>query len=424
MKKLQIIRLDNDLVQKADLQIGNNIISRGAVTGRNDGPTVKNAVTINLAPNGEMKITPVRPCYIKSKDSSRWRLLKLGIGVPIKTGDVCSLLPEKCWFKVISVSNMMEDNDRSLKRKAEEDDSDSVVSDKRKCSDSTTNVSTDKNSNETVETVEAKEGDSMVQNEENVVQDANLLNDTKMAVRAELAIEDIYRASGSVQNEDKLHEDDSKSTICFQDTIQHLKDKEEKHRKDVNINIMYGKAGISDLATENTKQNRGRDESSSQSAARYNNKIDSLVSEEKASASVSNNNNNPTRNKCAYGKKCYRKNRYHKSEFSHPGDSDYELPDDRQECPYGIKCYRKNPQHRTQFKHTAVRRGRKRTLVQAPPMDNSSPMEESSYEESIDESDYEPSVYTDTSDGNRSDWDDNLTDSGENIGDWEDGTTG
>lgn len=32
-KKLQIVRVDNDLVQKANLLIGNNIISRGAATG-------------------------------------------------------------------------------------------------------------------------------------------------------------------------------------------------------------------------------------------------------------------------------------------------------------------------------------------------------------------------------------------------------
>lgn len=32
MKKLQILRVDNDLVQKVDLKIGNNIISRKVVT--------------------------------------------------------------------------------------------------------------------------------------------------------------------------------------------------------------------------------------------------------------------------------------------------------------------------------------------------------------------------------------------------------
>lgn len=33
MKKLQILRVDNDVVQKMDLQIGNNIIGRNVETG-------------------------------------------------------------------------------------------------------------------------------------------------------------------------------------------------------------------------------------------------------------------------------------------------------------------------------------------------------------------------------------------------------
>lgn len=33
MKKLQILCVDNDLVQKVDLQIGNNVIGRSIVNG-------------------------------------------------------------------------------------------------------------------------------------------------------------------------------------------------------------------------------------------------------------------------------------------------------------------------------------------------------------------------------------------------------
>ena len=33
MKKLQILRVDNDLVQRVDLQIGNNVIGRNVKTG-------------------------------------------------------------------------------------------------------------------------------------------------------------------------------------------------------------------------------------------------------------------------------------------------------------------------------------------------------------------------------------------------------
>lgn len=91
--------------------------------------------------------------------------------------------------------------------------------------------------------------------------------------------------------------------------------------------------------------------------------------------------------------------------------------DDREECPYGKKCYRKNPQHKEQFKHTTVpRRRRKAVSVNSAAVNTISETDETSAEESVDESDYEPSVYTESSD-TRSDWDDNTSE-------WEDGTTG
>lgn len=108
-----------------------------------------------------------------------------------------------------------------------------------------------------------------------------------------------------------------------------------------------------------------------------------------------------------------RRNPNHKNNYSHPDDSDYDEVDDRQECPYGAKCYRKNPQHKVQFKHTTAphRRRRAATPVHSV-IDNTSETDASSVEESIDESDYEPSVYTESSD----DWDDRS--------ELEDGTTG
>lgn len=54
---------------------------------------------------------------MKSAGCARWRALKLGNSVPIKPGDVCSLLPDKCWFKIISVPDTMQEGDQTLKRK-------------------------------------------------------------------------------------------------------------------------------------------------------------------------------------------------------------------------------------------------------------------------------------------------------------------
>lgn len=77
-----------------------------------------------------------------------------------------------------------------------------------------------------------------------------------------------------------------------------------------------------------------------------------------------------------------------------------------------MKCYRKNPQHKTQFKHTAPQRRRRAATPVHSVVDNVSETDPSSAEESVDESDYEPSVCTESSD----DWDDRS--------ELEDGTTG
>lgn len=104
-----------------------------------------------------------------------------------------------------------------------------------------------------------------------------------------------------------------------------------------------------------------------------------------------------------------RKNSQHRDKFSHPEDSDYDIPDNREECPYGTRCYRKNPQHKMKFKHIGTniannkrkKQNSKRTQIQKS-LDTISGMEDSSVEESaeesIDESEYEPSSNDESSD--------------------------
>jgi aprataxin and PNK-like factor len=70
--------------------------------------------------------------------------------------------------------------------------------------------------------------------------------------------------------------------------------------------------------------------------------------------------NDKPRPVCSYGASCYRKNLAHRTEQSHPGDSDYEDEKnttkddndaDKPQCPYGKTCYRQNPQHKLDYKH-------------------------------------------------------------------------
>ncbi|CAF1934933.1 unnamed protein product [Rotaria magnacalcarata] len=78
--------------------------------------------------------------------------------------------------------------------------------------------------------------------------------------------------------------------------------------------------------------------------------------------------NDKRRPVCSYGATCYRKNPTHRSEQSHPGDSDYDdeektnndndkddVDDDDDSskplCQYGNTCYRQNPQHKRDYRH-------------------------------------------------------------------------
>ena len=101
-----------------------------------------------------------------------------------------------------------------------------------------------------------------------------------------------------------------------------------------------------------------------------------------------------------------RRNSDHLMKFSHPGDADYDVPDERPECPYGVRCYRKNPQHKLDYKHTKNRRSRAQTPVRARTAGDGSGTDVSSAEESVDESEYEPSLYDGTSDDYKSEFDD------------------
>ncbi|XP_014296807.1 aprataxin and PNK-like factor [Microplitis demolitor] len=118
------------------------------------------------------------------------------------------------------------------------------------------------------------------------------------------------------------------------------------------------------------------------------------------------------RNKCIYGAECFRTSSEHKAKYSHPGDTDFEVKDNRPECQYGTKCYRKNPQHLKDYKHTIVRRKRRVTVdqVQLLKKDKNDDKDsgESSFEESVDESEYGPSDLDSSEDENEfdddSDW--------------------
>ncbi|KAM0732162.1 Aprataxin and PNK-like factor [Formica fusca] len=370
----------------------------------NDGQVLKHAVTINLSPDDEMTISPVVPCYMKQAGCARWQFLKLGTSVPIKAGDVCSLLPNKCWFKVISVPDTMERNNQILKRKADENLSNDVDS-KKACLSS--NVEVIVSPSEILNDM-LNDKDPLNEHQNSSVNENSEPNDDTAPV-----LQETYSASSLEEN--SMLATCSKMSADSQDIIEpcvrQQNDKKQK-TKSINstseamINVETGKKIKWDCDAHFSDQTE----------------IQALPTQNNARSPVTlhqdqANARNPVRivrEKCIYGARCYRKNLNHKNNYSHPADSDYDEIDDREECPYGKKCYRKNPQHKMQFKHTSVPRHRRRAATPMHSVTNTtSETDHSSAEESVDESDYEPSVYTGSSD-----------DLDESTSEWEDGTTG
>ncbi|XP_076283224.1 uncharacterized protein LOC143210335 [Lasioglossum baleicum] len=362
MKKLQILRVDNDLVEKANLQIGDNIIGRSVATERGKSQIDKYAATINLSPNNEMTITPVASCFLKSCETSRWKLLKLGTTVSIKPGDICSLISDKCWFKIVPVPSTMEINkENAMKRKAE-GDVNCEIPDKMHCSKS-------------------GEGD-------NARSFNNVPNDT--------LTDNNNTITGKNEEICTIKEDLSNRIAVIESTDQNVENTDASSSN--NSNKMQ--------ASNTTKQNNAH------------------TSEQANEQNVPANTTSKThREKCKYREKCYRKNAQHKAEYSHPVDPDYNIPDNRKECRYGTKCYRISSEHREEYKHTpkptnAANNGGNRSRRTAQSLLNAlSDLEDSSAddseEESVDESEYDPISEEEYSDYNEhfgesdsdSDWD-------------------
>ncbi|XP_043686309.1 aprataxin and PNK-like factor isoform X4 [Vespula pensylvanica] len=268
-----------------------------------------------------MTLTPyqVSPCYIKSTGSSRWHLLKLGTAVPIKPGDICSLLSDKCWFKIITMSETVEKHNHLLKRKCT-DDIPFEPMDKKICFDTSPKSI-------------ASHGDGCNESQDN--------KDSK-PIAVEMPI--LSKGSSIIMS---TFSKDMDASDCGDS---HTLIQQDVHSSPT---LEQNKASVSGAEQVETK-----------------------------------------RNKCIYKDKCYRKNPHHKVQFSHPGDPDFEEVDERPECPYGIHCYRKNLRHKAQFKHSTMRKRRAPTPVRSPRCDNESVIEISSGDESVDESEYEPSEYT------------------------------
>ncbi|XP_054012079.1 aprataxin and PNK-like factor [Hylaeus anthracinus] len=270
---------------------------------------------------------------MKSTKSMRWQLLKSGATVPIKPGDICSLLKDKCWFKVVLMSDTMESNEEHASKRKALTAVDCDLPCKKPCS-------------------ESGEGDVKVTDEMINMNKENLLNNEAVTDVAVRNIKEPHCTSST--NEDKMHALNVK-LICMPEST------------DQSSSLVQAECKLQDT-----------------------NEIISKNITSKETPAI-------RREKCKYGKKCYRRNLQHKAEFCHPEDPDYDIPDDRKECPYGMQCYRKNLQHTMEYKHivsSESRKYRKKTPTRVPSSTLSNIEDlstDESEEESIEESEYDPS---------------------------------
>ncbi|XP_066593190.1 aprataxin and PNK-like factor isoform X2 [Prorops nasuta] len=320
LEKLQIMKIEDDTVEKIDLN--------------DDVENIKGAVTINLSSHGETTISSVLPCYIKSVGCARWKFLKLGETMPIKSGDICSLLPITCLLKVASIY-VMETNKSNLKRKDMVDTSDlnEVPPEKKLCSDNEFSLENENSFN-----ITSTEDSSKERKEFSSSQLSEL-------------IKDIYAASLPEEEEhlQPMEQNNEANKPQVPDSVANMQSNEVTV-----VDNFVSNSGI-ELNEERAIQDTSvsivdlNDSSESKQPCTSSNKNQII-----ASCSTSESKVIP-RDKCAYGIKCYRKNQSHKEKFSHPGDSDYAVPDNRPECYYGIKCYRRSEEHKKTYKHTELR---------------------------------------------------------------------
>ncbi|KAL7301301.1 hypothetical protein TKK_0006039 [Trichogramma kaykai] len=361
----QIICVDNLIARKIRLQVGDNVIGNDIV--KNDEPTLSKAINIQVTPDGQMSITPFKgvQCYIRGRADSNWRQLGIDTTYPLHLQDTCLLNPIKIWFRVISA---MSENNNLVNKRLEESSGDEPPC-KKPCSE--------------IDNSSAGTGDNSVQDSavDNEAHNNTPYEAITLQIKGEQSSNDTAETKEHDQIETKIN---LKSDENEQSDPLFIPNVNDDHGDDFEARILNGQVGDGDQALDIGNATGSSDQVGVSNATG-----------DGAQQTGQTNNKPKYREKCKYGDTCYRINSEHRSQFSHPGDSDYNLIDQRPECEYGTACYRKNSQHKQDYKHT-VRKPRKiKTTVARQLTPESDFSDEDSFTESIDESDYDPSFIDD-----------------------------
>ena len=242
----------------------------------------------------------------------------------------------------------------------------------------------------------------------------NNKNSTKSFCDAKIAAKPSLKLDKNLTNDGTSNIQNLQSSNVPPEQTAEIKDKKTDSSTDDSLVPLHAEKDFdSDTSSKDTIssiESQKNNNTTSQQPAAFDHDAVQDVTANRVAQSSTNSVTHPakTREPCAYGKSCYRKNPDHFNEYSHPGDADYfshsssedDNDDNRPECEFGLQCYRKNPTHKRKYKHTRRMTPKRVATKQKKDKNNNADDDEDEYD--IDDSFIDDDDEEDVSDD--SDW--------------------
>nr|CAB3222546.1 aprataxin and PNK-like factor [Phallusia mammillata] len=419
LSKFVLTRVDSTSNQQISIENDETLLGRGSFLAVSDKKVSRKHALLSFKEGiVNLKSIHVNPCFVKLK-SGKQLILKNGGSIDLCTGDKFSLLQDKYSFcvdidieptvKDVATPQLSPEKATENGLKVENLDDDIVSCTEKTCQTSLADER--RASSEQVKPKLVKIFPSSYSNSSSLSPNKKRKLPAWMTSPGKTNNKNVSPAkkfkSTKVSSEEipdlsELMEEETNAKPQTHDPLNNSNSSDEKPQScsskdpdNSNLNLSFCAAEHNPLKptqkdsfiseqvpsnNENTESNLSKtsinkdilESDCSESDKDYNISIKSIIDEAKDISAgshdileqLSNSSNiptNPSRESCAYGHSCYRRNPTHFQEFSHPGDADYVSPpnsdvsddgDSRPECEYGLQCYRKNPIHRRQFKHS------------------------------------------------------------------------
>ncbi|KAF5303629.1 hypothetical protein FQA39_LY09876 [Lamprigera yunnana] len=294
----------------------------------------------NAIPN--LYITHQNPVFYQPASNKTVTILPRNSPVNIANGDKFALLSDKYWFK-ISIENFIKDN-KDLDTTVTDigvNANDGCLNIDENGNNSMKRSHSDSDESNTVENKKLKLIDSL-NNASSDIQDKELMNNEFFDTDNKVDLKNIEDAVSKLDNMNTHKVQQSDGDVSVPDTAMNnasseIRDKKPIHNKPSDTDLKT----IKDTASKPDDTNNHKLQQSDGDIPVPGTSTKTVIKKVM------------WRDYCIYGLNCYRKNKGHLAEFSHPGDSDYESDpnDNRPECSNQIPCYRLGRQHRRTYKH-------------------------------------------------------------------------